>query len=144
MQAKNRKLAGSYAVLIALFLFLCGCKHKTEDSLPSCIAGTGGNLTLVVFAYHNGISIPNYYTHPDTAFIRFGTTISPGINSAAYSTFFVSAPGDDHIHCPGLRCGDYFIYRTAWDSVAGTTRYGGYGISIADTSGDKIINIAVN
>jgi len=126
-----------------LILCLCACQHKAEAP-PACIAGTGGGVTIVVYADHQGTSLPNYYTHLDTAYIKFGTTSSPGIHPADYSIFFVSEPGEDHIHCMGLKCGDYFIYRTAWDSVANITRYGGYGISFADTSGDKLVHVSVN
>jgi len=49
-----------------------------------------------------------------------------------------------YIHCYGLKCGDYFIYRTAWDSVANVRRYGGYGVSITDAEGGKSIIVAVN
>lgn len=128
--------------VLSVFMVIA-CKHK-EESPPACVAGSGGGVTIVVFAEHAGVSLQNYYTHSDTAFVKFGTTTSPGINPSAYNTYFVSEAGEDHIHCMGLKCGDYFVYRTAWDSVAGVTRYGGYGISFADTSGDKIIHVVVN
>jgi hypothetical protein len=130
-------------VLMVLVLMVNACRHK-EETPPVCIAGTGGNVTIVVYADHLGMPLLNFYSHPDTAFIRFGITVSPGTKPGDFSTYFVSEPGEDHIHCPGLKCGDYFIYRTAWDSVAGITRYGGYGISFSDTSGDKMIHVAVN
>lgn len=129
------------AVIVALFMN--ACKHKEEDSFQ-CVAGTGGSNSFLVYAIHGDTPLPNYFTHPDTAFVKFGTTVSPGVHPSDYDTFYVSEPGEDHIHCTGLKCGDYFIYRTAWDSVENITRYGSYGISVADTSGLKEIHVAVN
>jgi hypothetical protein len=132
-----------YLVVIISGLILEGCKHN-PDVPPPCAAGPGGNVIIVVYAEHENTPLPNYYTHPDTAFVKFGTTASPGTHAENYDTYYMSEPGEDHIHCMGLQCGDYFIYRTAWDSVANVTRYGGYGISFSETTGDKEIHIAVN
>jgi hypothetical protein len=130
-------------IIITTVLIEIGCTHKPEGG-PSCLAGSGGQVMIIVYANHNGISLPNYYSHLDTAFVKFGTTSSPGPDPSNYNTYFVSEPGEDHIHCMGLKCGDYYIYRTAWDSVANISRYGGYGISFSDTTGDKIIHVTVN
>ena len=127
--------------IIVVFI-VSACMQKPE--IAPCIAGTGGNLSIVAYAMHGDISIPNYYTHFDTAFVKFGTLRSPGTNPSNYDTYFVSYPGEDHIHCYGLKCGNYFIYRTAWDSVANVRRYGGLGTSISDTEGGKSIIVAVN
>ena len=133
-------------IIIAVILIANACKHKEPEPpvSPACVAGSGGNVTIVAYASHRGISIPNYFTHPDTAFVKFGTTTSPGTSPANFDTYYVSEPGEDHIHCAGLKCGDYFIYRTAWDSVANVVRYGGKGISFPDSTGDKVIHIEVN
>ena len=133
----------SYIPIIAFLLIVNACKHSPE-ALPTCVAGSGGDATIVVYAEHGGNAIPNYYTHLDTAFVKFGTRISPGTNPTNYDTYYVSEPGEDHIHCMGLKCGDYFVYRTAWDSIANVTRYGGYGISFSETNGEKAIHVAVN
>jgi hypothetical protein len=117
--------------------------HK-PDPPPKCVAGSGGGDMIVIFARHGNTPIPNYFTHPDTAFVKFGTTISPGTDPENFDTLFLSEPGEDHIHCMGLKCGDYFIYRTAWDSVENVRRYGVYGISVSETSGEEIITVPVN
>ena len=129
-------------IIISGMLTVIACKHK-PDIIP-CTAGTGGNLSIVAYATNGGISIPNYFTHPDTAFVKFGTLSSPGNNPVNYDTYYVGDPGEDHIHCYGLKCGDYFIFRTAWDSLDNVRRYGGYGISISDADGGKNIIVAVN
>jgi hypothetical protein len=133
----------TFIALITILFILNGCKHK-PDIAPPCLAGSGGSVSIVAYARHGSISIPNYYTHFDTAFVKFGTTGSQGSNPANYNTYYVGEPGEDHIHCYGLKCGDYYIYRTAWDSVENVRRYGGYGISISDNSGDIVIFVDVN
>jgi hypothetical protein len=137
--------------LIIISFLAAACKHKPDESgAPApvkptvCVAGKGGKVIIFSYALHGGKTISNYYTHLDTAFVKYGTTFSPGTNPTDYDTFFIGDLGDEHIHCAGLKCGDYFIYRTAWDSTAGITRYGGLGISFTDTTGDKIVNINVN
>jgi hypothetical protein len=129
--------------IITVVLILNACKHKPDIS-PLCVAGSGGSVTIVAYAKHGSISIPNYYTHLDTAFVKFGTTISPGTDPANYNIYYVGEPGEDHIHCYGLKCGDYYIYRTAWDSIENIRRYGGYGISILQTSEEQDITVDVN
>jgi hypothetical protein len=128
---------------ITVVLIVNACRHK-PDMLPPCVAGSGGSVMIVVYARYGNTPIPNYFTHLDIAFVKFGTTSSPGTNPVNYDIYFVSQPGEDHIHCMGLKCGDYYIYRTAWDSVANVRRYGGYGISFSETSGEKDITVSVN
>jgi len=130
------------SLILAILCIITSCEHKKE-SQPACVAGTGGNVILAVYAGFGGTNLPNYVTHPDTAFVKFGTTVSPGVNPGNYDIFFTGEPGEDHIHCPGLKCGDYFIYRTAWDSVANARRYGGLGITVTETSGEKEISVDV-
>jgi hypothetical protein len=115
-----------FIIIMTVMLIVYACKHK-PDIVP-CLAGTGGSLSIVAYATHAGISIPNYFTHFDTAFVKFGTLSSPGKNPANYDTNYVSNPGEDHIHCYGLKCGDYFIYR----------------VSISDSEGGKSIIVPVN
>jgi len=129
--------------IIAAILAVTCCKHSPEPA-PACIAGSGGEVMIVTYATFNGITIPNYTTHPDTAFVKFGTTLYPGPAPSNYNVVFIGEPGEDHIHIAGLKCGDYYIYRTAWDSIANVSRYGGYGISFSDTTGMKTVTIIVN
>jgi hypothetical protein len=128
---------------IIVVLIVLACKHK-PDLGPPCLAGSGGSVTIVVYAKNGSTSIPNYYTHLDTTYVKFGTTSSPGTKPENYNTYFVGEPGEDHIHCYGLKCGDYYIYRTAWDSVENVRRFGSYGISISDTTVEVSIFVAVN
>jgi hypothetical protein len=135
----KKKLA-SFVILVGLSVY--ACEHK-PDVIP-CVAGSGGSVSIVVYAKHGNSTIPNYFTHPDTAFIKFGTKIFPGSKPSNYDIFFVGESAEDHIHCMGLKCGDYFIYRTAWDSVHHVTLYGGSPISFLETDQSKEIIIEVN
>ena len=142
MQKGKMKKCTPLAPIIVVLIVLA-CKHN-PDTGPTCVADSGGNEAIVVYATHGGTFIPNYYTHLDTAFVKFGSTSSPGTKPGDYNTYFVGEPGENHIHCFGLKCGDYFIFRTAWDSVENVRRYGGYGLSIPDTIVEKSIIVAVD
>lgn len=87
------------------------CKKKSDDAQP-CIAGTGGDVQVIVFAQHGAIHFQNHITRNDTAFVKFGITTSPGIQPSSYDTYFIGGGIEDHIHCTGLKCGDYYIFRT--------------------------------
>lgn len=126
------------AVILATFV---NCKKKT--TVPVCTAGTGGTMSIATFAVHNGDTMLNYEIHPDTAFIKFNATTSPGTSPSNYDTYFVSEAGEDHIHSNKLRCGDYFIYRTAYDSVANKTYHGTAVVSLSSTDTEKDIYITV-
>lgn len=134
----------SFLFLTLLTLATVGCQKEKDnnDNNTQCVAGPGGNVTVVCYAKHNGVTLLNYDVHPDTAFIKYGATMLPGIAPSAYDTFFVGEAGEDHIHCKGLKCGNYFIYRTAYDSTTNTRYTGGISINITQTSGE--IDTAIN
>jgi len=133
----------SFIFIIIGGLIFNACSHKPDPG-PKCTAGSGGILSIVAYANYGSTSIPNYYTHLDTAFVKFGTLSSSGTNPVSYDTYYVGEPGEDHIHCFGLKCGDYFIFRTAWDSVNNVRRYGGYGVSLPNADGGLSFIVAVN
>ena len=111
---------------------------------PACSAGIGGNVTIVSFAKHNGIYIINSSTNQDTAYIKFNATTSPGLSPADYDYFYVSHEGEDHIHCEDLKCGNYFLYRTAFDTTTMTRYSGTQVINITQTTGEIDIETDVN
>jgi hypothetical protein len=129
---------------LGMLLVSSACKHDPTKPDSSCIAGHGGRVTIVVYANYGTTPLLNSVTHPDTAFIKFGTSEFPGKEPSFYDTAFIGEPGEDHIHCMGLKCGSYYIFRSAWDSAANISRYGGSGISFSDISGVKNLLIHVN
>lgn len=129
-----------YIPFLLLAVLLCNCR-KPETS---CVAGTGGHVNIVVYASHNGTEIPNYGNHLDTAFIKFGTLTSPGTDPSQYDTYFVGEPGEDHVHCEDLKCGSYYIYRIAFDSITNTRYTGGVGVSFTKIGGEIDTTVNVN
>lgn len=130
-----------YIPLLMLAVLLSNCRKSDETS---CVAGPNGDVSIVVRASHNGTEIPNYGNHLDTAFVKYGTTTNPGTDPASYDTYFVGEPGEDHIHCEELKCGSYYIYRVAFDSVTNTRYTGGLGVSFTQIGGEIDTTINVN
>jgi len=128
--------------VLCLAAVSCHKKDNNNNTGTQCVAGAGGNVTIVCYAKHNGVTLLNYDVHPDTAFIKYGATMLAGIGPSDCDTFFVGEAGEDHIHCKGLKCGIYYIYRTAYDSVANARYAGGISINITQTSGE--IDTAIN
>lgn len=127
-------------LLFFIAILASACRHSDD---MTCMAGSGGDVEVVVYANHNGTNLINYL-HPDTAFVKYGTTTSPGNSPAIYDTYFVSEEFEDHIHVTHMKCGSYYIYRTAFDSVANKTYYGGLGITFSQTTGEIDTTIIVN
>lgn len=129
--------------LLVLSVFSC---KKDDDDKPAtqCIAGLGGDFRIATYAVHNGDTLLNYKSHPDTAYVKFGATTFPGSNTAAYDTYFVSEEGEDHIHLSGLKCGKYVIYRTAYNEPDSTRYQGFLSIDITKSSGEIDTAIIVN
>jgi hypothetical protein len=131
-------------VMALLLVTFVNCKKKTTTPTNTCVAGTGGSIAIVCYAVHNGDTLLNYAIHPDTAFVKFSATTSPGTSPSNYDTYFESEAGEDHVHCSKLKCGDYFIYRTAFDSVANKVYHGTATVSLSSTDTEKDIFISVN
>ena len=135
---------------LILFSLVTVCYSCKDDDAPMvitpapCSAGLGGNVTIVSFAKHNGIYIINSSTNQDTAYIKFNATTSPGLAPADYDTFYVSEEGEDHIHCGDLKCGDYFLYRTAFDTTTMMRYSGTQVVNLTQTSGEKDVATDVN
>ena len=134
------------SVLIAAtaLLLFSNCKKKDTTTTTTCTAGSGGTIAIVAYAVHNGDTLINYGSHPDTAFVKYNTTTSPGTLPSNFDTYFVSDAGEDHVHCESLKCGDYYIYRTAFDSVANKVYRGGTSVNLAAGAIEKDVFITVN
>ena len=126
--------------LLLLALMFLSCRPNSTE----CIAGTGGHVNVVVYANHNSMGLLNYGNHIDTAFVKFNTLTAPGTDPGKYDTFFTGEPGENHIHCQNLKCGDYYIYRIAYDSVTNTRYTGGIGISFSMAGGEIDTTVNVN
>ena len=114
---KHIKTLGFFALCI---LALSSCKK----------AGTDGDATVVVFAKHHGVIIPNDSLHPDSVFVFFNEKDLPTDPTNNYDALFVGEAGEDHVHCEHLHTGTYFIYATGWDNNINARVKGGVSIKI--------------
>jgi hypothetical protein len=125
----------------AVALWSSGCKKDDK-----CSAGTGGNLTMVVYPEHHGAAIINHAEYPDTVMVKFNTQEFPGANPALYDLVISGEAGEDHVHVEGLTCGDYYIYAKGWDTTLAppdTIVKGGIPVSTTQTSGELIVKVPV-
>ena len=113
-------------------------------------AGTGGNTTIVAFPQHHGQPIisgthdPDSISHPDSAYVKFNATESPGTSPASYDLRIEGEIGENHVHIPGLKPGKYFIYMTGYDGNANKFVRGGIPYVLNQATGEVDLNIPVS
>jgi hypothetical protein len=122
----------------SLLAGMSSCEKGTPVTPPACTAGPGGNLTMVVFPQHHGKAIVSKSSYPDTVYLKFGATEYPG-NLSSFDKFYVGEAGEDHVHISGLKCGQYYIYATGFDSTERVT--GGIPYNTAQSTGE--VNVIV-
>jgi hypothetical protein len=133
-------LSGSIFKFSALAIFasgifvFAGCKKEEEK----CIAGTGGDVTLNLFPEHHGKAIPGIEGYPDSAFIKFNTKEYPGGSPSSYDLVIVGSVGSDMISAKNLKCGDYFIYMTGYDTSIAERVRGGIPYTISENASGVI------
>lgn len=127
-----------FLLLICSSLFFTGsCKKDSK-----CEAGTGGSLTIVAKLKHHGVVIPNDSLYPDTVWVKF--SVKDWANPpSGYDLRFIGSPGEDHVHLPGLKCGDYFFYAAGYDTSISQNVMGGTPFSTSLTNGELDIDLAV-
>lgn len=137
---------GILLCLLALSLSWVSCKKKDETPppVPSCVAGTGGNVTLVAFPQHHGKAILSRKDYLDSAFVKFNTQDPTGTKPSDFDAIFVGEEGEDHVHLKGLKCGKYYIMMTGFDTTIHQRVKGGLPLEITETSGEKDINFPVS
>ncbi|MEO8146869.1 MAG: hypothetical protein ABI723_04480 [Bacteroidia bacterium] len=134
---KNKIMNYSTVVLTTIIaLSFTSCKKKND-----CKAGTGGNVTIVALPQHHGKTIYNQGNYPDTAYVKFDTQDFPGADVSKYDAIFVGDSGEDHVHIENLKCGDYYIYCTGYDTSISQRVTGGIPYSFSQESGE--IDLAV-
>jgi len=132
-----------FTILLVSFLALSVSCGKNND----CVAGGGGAVTIAAFPQHHGKPIINNAKpgYSDSAFVKFspGSNFSPTANPADYDLVFEGDSGEDHVHITNLKCGDYFIYMTGWDTSINQRVTGGIPYSFSQTSGEIDLNVPV-
>ncbi len=117
------------------------CNDEKEDN---CIAGSGGGVNLVLFPQHHGEAIPGIAGYVDSAFIKFNTREFPGDNPSKYDLVLSGDVGSDSVLIQGLKCGDYFLFMTGFDTSIAERVKGGIPYTIAEgSSGTKNVVVPV-
>lgn len=131
-----------FLILFSGLLLAASCK-KEDD----CVAGTGGSVTIAAFPEHHGTAIISHAKpgYPDSAFLKFSppSNFSPTSNPADYDLVLAASEGEDHVHVDGLKCGDYYIFMTGWDTTINERVKGGIPYSFTQTSGEIDLVIPV-
>ena len=104
---------------IFCFCIFISCKKETK-----CVAGSGGDISIVARLRHHGVLIPNDSLRPDTVWVKFNATTWSNPPSG-YNLRFIGEAGEDHVHVTGLTCGDYFFYGAGYDTTIGQKVTGG-------------------
>lgn len=139
------KIQRSLALLLigSVSLFFASCKKDVDLPIETCIAGTGGEVSLILKPEHHGDPIPSVPGYPDTAMIKFNTSEYPGDNPALYDLVVVGTVGDDFVKVDNLLCGKYFVYMTGKDTSLDDRVRGGIPITISETSGTLTYRIPI-
>jgi hypothetical protein len=110
-------------------------------------AGTDGDATLVVSPAHHGDPIVSNANYRDTIYVKFNAKDLPSDPTHNYDAIFVGEPGEDHVHCPNLHTGTYFLYATGWDTSInppfGQRVSGGMSVKIKYKERKQEINVTV-
>jgi len=119
-----------FSLTISLFAFIFSCSRE----------GTGGDATIVTFLKHHGSPIKNHVGYPDTVYVKFNAKDAPSGGLSKYDTYFVGEVGEDHVHLPGLKWGDYYIYGCGYDSTVMSRVIGGMHVKIKRSERKKEID----
>ena len=110
--------------------------------IPSscCKGGSGGQATLVASPYHHTKPIQGAILY-----VKYNTTDPPGTNPSDYDAKFTAGPNEFTITCNGLKCGDYYLYCTGYDSTLLRVVTGGMTVHIkySDRKSTENINVAI-
>ncbi|MFM7902070.1 MAG: hypothetical protein ACKPAD_08800 [Bacteroidota bacterium] len=117
------------------------CKDEKEDT---CVAGGGGTVDLVLYPQHHGEAIPGIPGYVDSAFIKFNTRDFPGDDASKYDLVLTGDVGSDSVLVQGLKCGDYFLFMTGFDTSIAERVKGGIPYTIQEgASGFKNVLVPV-
>lgn len=120
-------------ITIPAFLLLAMCRKQ-----DTCIAGTGGPVMVAVFPKVEGRAVYNLEDYRDTAYVKFNTHASPGINASNFDLVVAGNAGEDHVHILNLKCGDYYIYMTGLDTILKKRVSGGIAITLTQNYGTEV------
>lgn len=126
-----------FACALLTTLYACNRKDNT------CVAGTGGKLTIVAYLQHHGKPIYSQSNYHDTVFLKFNTQNLPGVKASDFDTYFVGNDTENFVTLTGLKCGEYYIYGAGYDTSIFQRVVGGIPYNTSESSGTISINLPV-
>jgi hypothetical protein len=139
----NKKFIRNLGLVLITFFIVQACKKTETKKEESCIGGSGGNLTLVVYPQHHGKELKSSVNYRDTVYIKYNATNFPGKSPSSYDKVIAGDSGENHVHISGLKCGSYFIYATAFDTSAQERVYGGIPFTTSQKEGEVSVMVPV-
>jgi hypothetical protein len=91
-------------------------------------------------------AIPEHHEKPiygSTIYIKFNQREFPGSLSSNYDHIVTGTATESHVHLPGLKKGDYFIYAVGYDSTISEIVKGGLHVHINKKHGHLDLKIPV-
>ena len=123
------------AVVLAAFIIVLSCNKEDEK----CVAGSGGNITLVLFPKHHNKSV-----RPYSAWVKYNTQNAPGTTAADYDLVVSADTTEDHIHLANMKCGEYYIYMNGYDTAIKEAVKGGIPYTVPENpTGEVDIDVPV-
>lgn len=93
-------------------------------------------MTFDLVPQHHGKPVINRAPYLDSAFIKFNAVNYPGPLPSDYDLVVAGATvGSDFINVPGMKCGQYYIYMTGFDTVFNARVVGGTPVDFSTSSG---------
>lgn len=133
----NQRTSISILAVIAfsasVFIFACK-KEKTPDPTPtpSCVAGSGGSITIRAKLEHHTVNIPNQIGQPDTVWVKYNASDWSDAPNG-YNLQVIGVEGEDHVDIIGLKCGTYFLYACGQDTSISLPVIGGLKVELSST-----------
>lgn len=113
-----------------------GCERKPQE--PTCVAGSGGNITLLAYPRHHGKPVRPYKAH-----LKFNSKDAPA-SVTDYDVNKTADTSEDNIRVTGLKCGDYYVYLTGFDTGVNANVKGGIPYTLSENAtGEVTVNIPV-
>ncbi len=141
----NKKNIIPTLLLLSLsIIIIASCKKdsSTDPTTPgvACIADSGGTKTIIARLEHHTVNIPNQISNPDTVWVKFNAiNWSDAPNN--FSVRYIGVGGEDHINLTNLKCGNYFLYASGYDTSIASPVFGGINVTLSPS--DSIVNKAI-